>query len=132
VLNQGGLLSLSSISPQTSGNPAPDAMECMLGVCESARSTDSGMLPQRPTRRHVLKPPHVPALDFSRLQQQPEEDEEEEDPGDGEEEGLAEEEYADGLEAVERAELRNPGSEEGYSPAEGEHEHRYWDESMEA
>jgi len=80
VLNQGGLLSMSSISPQTSA-PQPESMECMGGISE--RSTDSGILPQRPTRRHVVRPGHVPALDLSRLNQQLEEDEEEED-----EEGL--------------------------------------------
>jgi len=98
LLNQGGLLSLSSISPQTSGNPAPEAAECTLGSCESARSTDSGMLPQRPTRRHVVKPSHVPALDFTRLQQHLEEEEEEEYQGEGGEEVCAgeEERYAEG------------------------------------
>lgn len=81
ALNQGGLLSMSSISPQTSA-PQPESLECMGGISE--RSTDSGILPQRPTRR-VVRPGHVPALDLSRLNQQLEEDEEEED-----EEGLME------------------------------------------
>jgi len=79
ALNQGGLLSLSSISPQTSGNPAPESMECLLNSCESARSVDSGMLPQRPTRRHVMKPRNVPSLDLTRLQQQLEEEQDEEE-----------------------------------------------------
>merc|ERR1711972_1245623 len=73
LLNQGGLLSISSISPQTSVPPLPGD-----GAGESARSTDSGMLPQRPTRRHVVKPDNVPRLDFSRLKDQMEEEEEEE------------------------------------------------------
>jgi len=112
-LNQGGLLSLSSISPQTSGNLAPEAAECTLASNESARSDDSGMLPQRPTRRHVLKPPHVPALDLSCLQQHLEEEEEEdegEDPGDG-----AEELCADGAEYLEQ-ELYGACGEDGYLP----------------
>jgi len=88
ALNQGGLLSLSSISPQTSGNPAPESMECLLNSCESARSVDSGMLPQRPTRRHVMKPRNVPSLDLTRLQQQLEEEQDEEQ-GDCVEAGLA-------------------------------------------
>eukprot|EP00927_Polykrikos_kofoidii_P036888 TRINITY_DN3109_c0_g2_i1.p1 TRINITY_DN3109_c0_g2~~TRINITY_DN3109_c0_g2_i1.p1 ORF type:complete len:970 (-),score=180.60 TRINITY_DN3109_c0_g2_i1:28-2784(-) len=73
--NQGGLLSLSSISPQTSPPPPVDSMQ---NSCQdSARSTDSGMLPQRPTRRIIIKPDHVPTLDFSRLHIGPEEEEEE-------------------------------------------------------
>lgn len=46
-------------------------------VSSSARSTDSGMLPQRPTRRHCPKPSDVPALDFTHLKNQTEEEEEE-------------------------------------------------------
>jgi len=46
-------------------------------VSSSARSTDSGMLPQRPTRRHCPKPSDVPALDFTHLKNQMEEEEEE-------------------------------------------------------
>jgi len=76
LLNQGGLLSLSSISPQTS--PPPPQPDPLAGN-ESSRSTDSGMLPQRPTRRIVVKPENVPALDFSRLRQHVEEDEQEEE-----------------------------------------------------
>lgn len=84
-LNQGGLLSLSSISPQHSGlTPAEGLQASGLGT-DSARSDDSGMLPQRPTRRAVVRPPNVPVLDLSRLQNQLEEDEEEEEEGlDGE------------------------------------------------
>lgn len=74
-VNQGGLLSLSSISPQTS--PPPPVMDA--GGQDSARSTDSGMLPQRPTRRIIVKPDHVPTLDFSRLRIGMEEDEQEEE-----------------------------------------------------
>jgi hypothetical protein len=74
LLNQGGLLSISSISPQTSVPPLP-----CDGGSESVRSTDSGMLPQRPTRRHVVKPDNVPRLDFSRLKDEMEEEEEEEE-----------------------------------------------------
>eukprot|EP00971_Amphidinium_carterae_P306463 6089962-Amphidinium_carterae.2 len=34
---------------------------------DSARSDDSGMLPQCPTRRQVVKPAHVPTLDLSKV-----------------------------------------------------------------
>lgn len=112
MLNQGGLLSLSSISPQTSANPGQETMECMMGGIDTARSTDSGMLPQRPTRRDVIKPAHVPMLDLSRLKQHEEEDEEEDEEQD--EEGLGEEE--------EDADQQAGGSEEGYSPKGNEHE----------
>mmetsp|Transcript_6649 Transcript_6649/g.16276 ORF Transcript_6649/g.16276 Transcript_6649/m.16276 type:complete len:588 (+) Transcript_6649:32-1795(+) len=67
-LNQGGILSISSISQHTS--PQYAAMD-------SARSDDSGMLPQCPTRRQVVKPAHVPTLDLSKVPC-PQEDEEEE------------------------------------------------------
>lgn len=103
LLNQGGLLSMSSISPQTSLPPFPDS----LGVsgADSARSTDSGMLPQRPTRRHVTKPDHVPKLDFSRLKNALEEEEEEED--EEEDAGLENEdlEYAERMEEDDRRQL---------------------------
>jgi hypothetical protein len=75
LLNQGGLLSISSISPQTSVPPLPGE----AGGDSSVRSTDSGMLPQRPTRRHVVKPDNVPRLDFSRLKDNLEDEEEEEE-----------------------------------------------------
>mmetsp|Transcript_117435 Transcript_117435/g.216217 ORF Transcript_117435/g.216217 Transcript_117435/m.216217 type:complete len:639 (-) Transcript_117435:109-2025(-) len=108
LLNQGGLLSMSSISPQTSLPPFPDSSLGVSGA-ESARSTDSGMLPQRPTRRHVTKPESVPKLDFSRLknaleEEDEEEDEEGEDLADGglEEEGL---EYADAADEDDRRHL---------------------------
>jgi len=77
MLNQGGLLSMSSISPQNSAPLPPDGPEGTSGL-ESARSGDSGHLPQRPTRRHIIKPPNVPSLDFSRLNQHMDEEEEEE------------------------------------------------------
>eukprot|EP00419_Tripos_fusus_P047489 CAMPEP_0172835446 /NCGR_PEP_ID=MMETSP1075-20121228/25769_1 /TAXON_ID=2916 /ORGANISM="Ceratium fusus, Strain PA161109" /LENGTH=576 /DNA_ID=CAMNT_0013678489 /DNA_START=21 /DNA_END=1751 /DNA_ORIENTATION=- len=96
ALNQGGLLSISSISPQASGNPAPDSMECMLNSCDTARSADSGMLPQRPTRRHIIKPQIVPSLDLTCVQQQLEEEQDDEEQGDRAEEGL-DEEYAAGF-----------------------------------
>jgi len=78
-LNQGGLLSLSSISPTASVPPLPESF-----AAESARSTDSGQLPQRPTRRHISKPDHVPTLDFSKLKDQLEDEDDEDDmPGEG-------------------------------------------------
>lgn len=105
LLNQGGLLSMSSISPQTSLPPFPDSSLGVSGA-ESARSTDSGMLPQRPTRRHVTKPEHVPKLDFSRLknalEEEEEEEDEEEDGGLEEHEGL---EYADVADEDDRRQL---------------------------
>jgi len=78
TLNQGGLLSMSSISPTASVPPLPDSF-----AVDSARSADSGMLPQKPTRCPVQKPSHVPGLDFSKLKQL--EDEEEDDDMEGEE-----------------------------------------------
>merc|ERR1719199_1882343 len=48
-------------------------------AAESARSTDSGTLPQRPARRRVEKPAQVPRLDFSKLKDQLEDDEDEDD-----------------------------------------------------
>lgn len=81
MLNQGGLLSLSSISPQHSVVPM-HADAGLLGTSaadvDSARSTDSGMLPQRLERR-VIKPDYVPKLDFTRLKDALEEEEEEEE-----------------------------------------------------
>lgn len=121
ALNQGGLLSLSSISPQTSQPPPAESMDQGHGAVsgtETARSTDSGMLPQRPTRRHVVKPAHVPALDFSRLKiQLDDEEEEEEDEG----------EYQDDMEGDDMAGRVGPlhlGSESGYSPRDGEADER--------
>lgn len=73
-LNQGGLLSLSSISPTASVPPLPESFNA-----ESARSTDSGMLPQRPPRRQVVKPAHVPQLDLSKLKDQLDDEDEEEE-----------------------------------------------------
>lgn len=76
-LNQGGLLSISSISPQTSAPPFPG--ETGNEYIDSARSTDNDMLPQRPPMFGRDRPDYVPRLDFSRLKEQMEEDEEEED-----------------------------------------------------
>jgi len=78
ALNQGGILSLSSISQHTSPQYAP------MDYCgDSARSTDSGMLPQCPTRRHVVKPANVPPLDLSKVPGPAEEEEEEEEDPEG-------------------------------------------------
>jgi len=87
TLNQGGLLSMSSISPQTS---APIMQESavdrtQLTAVDDSGSDDSGRLPQRPDRRKVIKPPHVPRLDLNRMKQrlaEMEEEEEEEPVGD--------------------------------------------------
>lgn len=79
-LNQGGLLSLSSISPTASVPPLPESF-----AADSARSSDSlPGLPQRPTRGMVRKPDYVPSLDFSKLKDALEEDEEDEEDMDGE------------------------------------------------
>lgn len=116
VLNQGGLLSLSSISPQNSQPPPAESMDQGHGAvsgAESARSTDSGMLPQRPTRRQFVKPARVPSLDFSRLKIQLDDEEDEEDDG----------QYEDELEGDDMAGRVGPlqlGSESGYSPRDGE------------
>jgi len=122
VLNQGGLLSLSSISPQNS-QPAPaESMDAGLGVSgvDTARSTDSGMLPQRPERRHVVRPSHVPSLDFSRLKQQEEEEDEEEEDEEEEDEDI---EAMEELEGQYRDHLaRPPPHDEGYSPRDDEHD----------
>eukprot|EP00450_Noctiluca_scintillans_P023010 CAMPEP_0194525150 /NCGR_PEP_ID=MMETSP0253-20130528/60505_1 /TAXON_ID=2966 /ORGANISM="Noctiluca scintillans" /LENGTH=566 /DNA_ID=CAMNT_0039369847 /DNA_START=52 /DNA_END=1752 /DNA_ORIENTATION=+ len=67
------MLSMSSISPNHS---APQQHSELV---ETARSADSGTLPQRPTRRHCVKPAEVPPLDFTQLQNHVEEDEEDED-----------------------------------------------------
>lgn len=73
-LNQAGLLSISSISPQTS--PPPPQQPESPGALDTGRSTDSGMLPQRPDRRQVIRPSSVPPLDLARLKQWEEEEEE--------------------------------------------------------
>jgi len=153
ALNHGGLVSFSTISPQTSGNPAPESMECMLNSCESARSADdSVMLPQRPTRRHVMKPPNVPSLDFTRLQQQLEQEQDDQEQGDCIEEDLAEE-YAAGFVGVgsdgepvnlcdtagdgSYSHSRSPSAEEhhfqGYDhDADGQHhQDLYWEPAVE-
>eukprot|EP00931_Biecheleriopsis_adriatica_P006323 TRINITY_DN107739_c0_g1_i1.p1 TRINITY_DN107739_c0_g1~~TRINITY_DN107739_c0_g1_i1.p1 ORF type:complete len:669 (-),score=111.55 TRINITY_DN107739_c0_g1_i1:210-2216(-) len=116
TLNQGGLLSLSSISPQNSQNPPPEAMDG-LGVSgtETARSTDSGMLPQRPTRRHIVKPASVPVLDFSLLKQNI--DDEEEEDGDEDMEDMEDEERHH----IEGHLGQLPmGSDSGYTPRDDE------------
>lgn len=76
TLNQGGLLSLSTISPQTSPPPPPPQQPASPGALDTGRSTDSGMLPQRPDRRVVIRPSKVPPLDFARLKQLEEEEDE--------------------------------------------------------
>merc|ERR1719437_285889 len=95
MLNQGGLLSMSSISPQEEEpqNSQPPHLESMLGASaiESARSTDSVPLPQRPDRRRVVRPDHVPSLDLARLGEEVEEDD---DVLDEEEQELQEEDEA--------------------------------------
>lgn len=91
-LNQGGLLSLSSISP-TAGALSPPPPESF--AVESARSADSGQLPQRP-RLEMFKPSNVPCLDFSKLKDQLEDDEDEEEfEGEGQEEEGFEDEDLD-------------------------------------
>merc|ERR1719412_2615433 len=102
----------------------------MLNSCESARSADSGMLPQLPTRRHVMKPQNVPSLDFTRLQQQLEEEQDDQEQGDCVEEGLAEE-YAAGFagagsdgEPVNSCDIAGDGSH-SHSRSPGAEEHRF-------
>eukprot|EP00933_Yihiella_yeosuensis_P020079 TRINITY_DN16193_c0_g1_i1.p1 TRINITY_DN16193_c0_g1~~TRINITY_DN16193_c0_g1_i1.p1 ORF type:complete len:316 (-),score=83.80 TRINITY_DN16193_c0_g1_i1:91-1038(-) len=116
AMNQGGLLSLSSISPQHS-QPAPqESMEGMgVSGTETARSTDSGMLPQRLEKR-VIRPAHVPSLDFSRLKNPMEEEEEE-----MEEEMEGQEEYDEDGD-VDQLPMRplELGSDSGYSPRDDE------------
>ncbi|CAK9076105.1 D-aminoacyl-tRNA deacylase 1 (DTD) (DNA-unwinding element-binding protein B) (DUE-B) (Gly-tRNA(Ala) deacylase) (Histidyl-tRNA synthase-related) [Durusdinium trenchii] len=70
MLNQAHLMSLSSISPQTSQLQPMDQ--------GSARSDDSGILPQRPERRVVTRPASVPKLDLTQMQQLLEEEDYEE------------------------------------------------------
>jgi len=94
TLNQGGLLSMSSISQQTSAVPLTleSALDHHVGGAgggggggvpdsgdESAGSCDSGRLPQRPDRRKVIRPHHVPRLDLSRVVLQADEEEEEDE-----------------------------------------------------
>lgn len=77
VLNQGGLLSLSSISPQPSGQytesleasrAVPPVQNDPLDDTRSdLESLDSEMLPQKPTHRRCPKPKNVPSLDFTKL-----------------------------------------------------------------
>eukprot|EP00929_Paragymnodinium_shiwhaense_P107009 TRINITY_DN72959_c0_g1_i1.p1 TRINITY_DN72959_c0_g1~~TRINITY_DN72959_c0_g1_i1.p1 ORF type:complete len:765 (-),score=167.98 TRINITY_DN72959_c0_g1_i1:296-2590(-) len=79
ALNQGGLLSMSSISAMTSPQHALQASELReIAEDDSARSVDSGRLPQRPERRQVIRPSHVPALDLRAVWQHVEDDEGEE------------------------------------------------------
>jgi len=87
ALNQGGLLSMSSISPQTSALPAQEsAVDCAAASGpDTPGSQDSGRLPQRPDRRQVIRPAHVPPLDLTRLKHQLEEEEEEEEEREGDE-----------------------------------------------
>ncbi|CAJ1416174.1 unnamed protein product, partial [Effrenium voratum] len=81
ALNQGGFFSLSSISPQSQLHPQePDAGHGHVHL-HSARSDESGILPQRPDRRIVRRPASVPKLDLAKtprsfsLRQQLEEEE---------------------------------------------------------
>jgi len=69
LLNQAHLMSLSSISPQHS-----QLQRSMMEPLDhgSARSEDSGILPQRPERR-VLRPASVPKLDLTKMQELEEE-----------------------------------------------------------
>merc|ERR1711879_443100 len=112
LLNQGGLLSVSSISAQTSPPPPPDPHG--NAGDESARSSDSGMLPQRPERLIVVRPTMVPSLDLSRLQMQLEEDEYDDYDAGGEmavgmhEDGAYDEQlYQQGVYPQQQQELRN-------------------------
>jgi len=92
VLNQGGLFSLSSISPQHSQLQPVEPIDvpgAAASGTETARSDDSGYLPQRQERR-VIRPPSVPQLDLDQVQQHIEEDEQEQ------EEEVMEQETQDG------------------------------------
>ncbi|CAJ1396660.1 unnamed protein product [Effrenium voratum] len=74
ALNQGGFFSLSSISPQSQLHPQePDAGHGHVHL-HSARSDESGILPQRPDRRIVRRPASVPKLDLAKTQQLEEEE----------------------------------------------------------
>lgn len=119
-LNQGGLLSLSSISPQHS---VPYPNDSHLGG-DTARSADSGVLPQRPNRRNVIKPAQIPPLDFSRLNQlEEEEDMVEEDEAAAREEE-AEEDICEGLaldELGSEEESEGLDDEPGSQPSNGMH-----------
>lgn len=99
VLNQGGILSMSSISPQHS---MPPHLESMLGASgiESARSADSVQLPQRPDRRPVVRPTHVPGLDLARLWEGEEEEDDVLDEEEQELQGEEDDELASGEEGA--------------------------------
>jgi len=142
ALNQAGVLSMSSISPLTSHPLVQEsAVDCTAVsglVCpDSPSSDDSGRLPQRPDRRIIIRPAHVPALDFTRLRHQLDDEEEEEEEQvrdelvdghdlDGEEGLEDDDELDDGHEEMsERHEYRayarrdagfHSGSEDGYMP----------------
>lgn len=97
-LNQGGLLSLSSISVQPSGH-CTESLEASRGLgatldakTDTARSLDSVHLPQRPTHSHCVKPSFVPGLDLSVLAQYMDENGEESDKDDASEGAFDEEE----------------------------------------
>jgi len=108
ILNQGGLLSMSSISPQ---NSQPPHLESMLGASaiESARSTDSVPLPQRPDRRQVVRPDHVPSLDLARLGEEGEEEDDVLDEEEQELQGEEDDELASGEEGA--AYAHHPGQQ---------------------
>merc|ERR1712232_636851 len=78
MLNHAGLLSLSSISHAQDLTSPPAPADRLAGQ-DSARSDDSGMLPQRPDRLQVNKPDCVPALDLSRLHERLEAEDDEDD-----------------------------------------------------
>merc|ERR1719281_44821 len=80
VLNQGGLLSLSSISPQgqsqhtesleaskTHGSMPPVQYDPLDDTRSDMESLDSERLPQKPTQRRCPKPKYIPPLDFTIL-----------------------------------------------------------------
>eukprot|EP00928_Gymnodinium_smaydae_P001722 TRINITY_DN10616_c2_g2_i1.p1 TRINITY_DN10616_c2_g2~~TRINITY_DN10616_c2_g2_i1.p1 ORF type:complete len:875 (-),score=209.65 TRINITY_DN10616_c2_g2_i1:104-2728(-) len=123
LLNQGGLLSVSSISAQTSPPPPIDPHAAQGD--DSARSTDSGMLPQRPTRKIIVKPPQVTPLDFSRLQQQLEEEDDYDDYADegvGPEGGAMydDQEYAQQQQRMFQHGVAPPGAGHGGMDSRGE------------
>lgn len=92
LLNQAHLMSLSSISPQHS-----QLQRSMMEPLDhgSARSEDSGILPQRPERR-VLRPASVPKLDLTKMQELEEEYSQAEGDPDEEQQYEQYEQYAPG------------------------------------
>jgi hypothetical protein len=76
------------------------------------------MLPQRPTRRNIQKPAHVPELDFTRLAEHPEDDEQDEEEGDYE---VMDTEVA-AVATMTAAQLRGDYEDESQFEDEGEEE----------